>query len=99
MNIQQFQQLLEEKGISLSSKQLNQFEKYYQVLVEWNEKMNLTAITDHGEVYEKHFYDSISAAFFQDFTEVESMCDVGAGAGFPRCRRRGPRSHRRWPVR
>jgi 16S rRNA (guanine527-N7)-methyltransferase len=44
MNIQQFQQLLEEKGISLSSKQLNQFEKYYQVLVEWNEKMNLTAI-------------------------------------------------------
>ncbi|MDO6846346.1 16S rRNA (guanine(527)-N(7))-methyltransferase RsmG [Priestia megaterium] len=83
MNIQQFQQLLEEKGISLSSKQLNQFEKYYQVLVEWNEKMNLTAITDHGEVYEKHFYDSISAAFFQDFTEIESMCDVGAGAGFP----------------
>ena len=44
--------------------------------------MNLTAITDHGEVYEKHF-TILFQLLFQDFTEIESMCDVGAGAGFP----------------
>jgi 16S rRNA (guanine527-N7)-methyltransferase len=79
----QFQQMLEEKGISLSSHQLNQFERYYQLLVEWNEKMNLTAITEKNEVYLKHFYDSVSAAFYVDFTEPLTICDVGAGAGFP----------------
>ena len=45
-----FQTALENKGIILSEKQLNQFERYYQLLVEWNEKMNLTAITDHDDV-------------------------------------------------
>ncbi|MCA1054888.1 16S rRNA (guanine(527)-N(7))-methyltransferase RsmG [Rossellomorea aquimaris] len=83
MNIDQFQSMLEEKGISLSPSQLDQFERYYEILVEWNEKMNLTAITDKEEVYLKHFYDSISAAFFIDFSEVKTICDVGAGAGFP----------------
>ena len=51
MNIEQFQQALEEKGIALRHQQLDQFETYYQLLVEWNEKMNLTAITDKEEVY------------------------------------------------
>ncbi|BCB06104.1 16S rRNA (guanine(527)-N(7))-methyltransferase RsmG [Bacillus sp. KH172YL63] len=83
MNVNQFQSMLEEKGISLSSKQLDQFERYYELLVEWNEKMNLTAITDKEDVYLKHFYDSVSAAFYVDFTQVQSLCDVGAGAGFP----------------
>ncbi len=83
MNINEFQSMLEEKGISLSSGQLDQFERYYELLVEWNEKMNLTAITDKEDVYLKHFYDSISAAFYVDFTQVQSLCDVGAGAGFP----------------
>jgi 16S rRNA (guanine527-N7)-methyltransferase len=83
MNVNEFQSMLEEKGISLSSGQLNQFERYYELLVEWNEKMNLTAITEKEDVYLKHFYDSISAAFYVDFTEVQSLCDVGAGAGFP----------------
>ncbi|GAJ08068.1 unnamed protein product, partial [marine sediment metagenome] len=46
MDVKVFQQMLEEKGISLSPQQLTQFETYYQLLVEWNEKMNLTAITD-----------------------------------------------------
>ena len=45
--------------------------------------MNLTAITDKEEVYLKHFYDSLSAAFHFDFSNVETVCDVGAGAGFP----------------
>ncbi|WP_110928044.1 16S rRNA (guanine(527)-N(7))-methyltransferase RsmG [Bacillus massiliglaciei] len=83
MNIEQFQQALQEKGISLSEKQLGQFETYYRLLVEWNEKMNLTAITEKEEVYLKHFYDSISAAFYFDFNQPLSLCDVGAGAGFP----------------
>lgn len=83
MNTETFRQLLKEKGIELSEKQLEQFDTYYRVLVEWNEKMNLTAITDKEEVYLKHFYDSIAAAFYFDFTKPLSICDVGAGAGFP----------------
>ncbi|RBP05001.1 16S rRNA (guanine(527)-N(7))-methyltransferase RsmG [Rossellomorea aquimaris] len=83
MNVNEFQSMLEEKGISLSPEQLNQFERYYELLVEWNEKMNLTAITEKEDVYLKHFYDSISAAFYVDLTEVTTLCDVGAGAGFP----------------
>ncbi|OCA92161.1 16S rRNA (guanine(527)-N(7))-methyltransferase [Bacillus wudalianchiensis] len=63
--------------------QLEQFDLYYQLLVEWNEKMNLTAITDEEEVYLKHFYDSLSAAFYFDFSGSPAICDVGAGAGFP----------------
>ncbi|MGE6755024.1 16S rRNA (guanine(527)-N(7))-methyltransferase RsmG [Rossellomorea sp. NPDC071047] len=83
MKINEFQSMLKEKGISLSPEQLNQFERYYELLVEWNEKMNLTAITEKEDVYLKHFYDSISAAFYVDFTQVTTLCDVGAGAGFP----------------
>jgi 16S rRNA (guanine527-N7)-methyltransferase len=83
MNKEQFIALLEEKGISLSSQQLSQFDTYYRMLVEWNEKMNLTAITEQEEVYLKHFYDSITASFYVDFTKEQTLCDVGAGAGFP----------------
>ncbi|RHW40453.1 16S rRNA (guanine(527)-N(7))-methyltransferase RsmG [Neobacillus notoginsengisoli] len=83
MKAEQFAGLLEERGISLSSAQLSQFETYFETLVEWNEKMNLTAITDREEVYLKHFFDSLSAAFYFDFTGSPSLCDVGAGAGFP----------------
>ncbi|WP_458411506.1 16S rRNA (guanine(527)-N(7))-methyltransferase RsmG [Schinkia sp. CFF1] len=83
MDIQSFKNSLEEKGISLSSRQLEQFDIYFHMLVEWNEKMNLTAITDQQEVYLKHFYDSITAAFYFDFSKDFTLCDVGAGAGFP----------------
>ncbi|WP_366204291.1 16S rRNA (guanine(527)-N(7))-methyltransferase RsmG [Bacillus safensis] len=83
MNIEQFTAALEEKGITLSPMQLEQFETYFRMLVEWNEKMNLTSITEKEEVYLKHFYDSISAAFFIDFHKVTTICDIGAGAGFP----------------
>lgn len=83
MNIEQFSAMLEEKGITLTSRQLEQFKKYYETLVEWNEKMNLTAITDKEEVYLKHFFDSVSAAFYFDLTQPIRLCDVGAGAGFP----------------
>ncbi|MED1742011.1 16S rRNA (guanine(527)-N(7))-methyltransferase RsmG [Bacillus swezeyi] len=83
MNIEQFTASLEEKGISLSPFQLEQFETYYEWLVEWNEKINLTSITEKKEVYLKHFYDSITASFYVDFNKLNSLCDVGAGAGFP----------------
>ncbi|KPN14260.1 16S rRNA (guanine(527)-N(7))-methyltransferase RsmG [Bacillus australimaris] len=83
MNIEQFTAALEEKEITLSPVQLEQFETYFRMLVEWNEKMNLTSITEKEEVYLKHFYDSISAAFFIDFHKVTTICDIGAGAGFP----------------
>ncbi|PAF17172.1 16S rRNA (guanine(527)-N(7))-methyltransferase RsmG [Terribacillus saccharophilus] len=83
MNQADFLQQLDEQGITLSDQQQKQLEDYFHLLVEWNEKMNLTAITEKGEVYLKHFYDSISAAFFFDFKGDESICDVGAGAGFP----------------
>ena len=83
MNQQQFVEALKEKGIDLNPEQLQQFNRYYELLVEWNEKMNLTAITDQPSVYLKHFYDSISMAFYVDFSKGQSICDVGAGAGFP----------------
>ena len=83
MNEKQFIEALKQKGIELSDTQLAQFRKYFELLVEWNEKMNLTAITDLEGVYLKHFYDSISASFYFDFTKVTTVCDVGAGAGFP----------------
>ncbi len=70
-------------GISLTSEQLNQFERYYQLLIEWNQKMNLTAITERNEVYEKHFFDSLTPIRFFSLHDVHSLIDVGSGAGFP----------------
>lgn len=80
---EEFQQRLLEQGIALSEKQMQQFEQYYELLVSWNEKMNLTAITEKKEVYLKHFYDSITLAFAVDFKRNARLCDVGSGAGFP----------------
>lgn len=82
MNQEQFIEALKEKGIVLTDTQLHQFELYYQTLVEWNEKMNLTAITQKEDVYLKHFYDSLTISFDYDFKD-QSLCDIGAGAGFP----------------
>lgn len=83
MDKNQFQKQLEDQGISLTTNQLQQFDRYYELLVEWNEKMNLTAITEKQEVFLKHFYDSITAALYYDFSKPLSLCDVGSGAGFP----------------
>ncbi|MBW7475634.1 16S rRNA (guanine(527)-N(7))-methyltransferase RsmG [Paenibacillus oenotherae] len=76
-------ELLEERGVSVSPEQLDQLAMYYELLVEWNEKMNLTGITERDAVYEKHFYDSASLSFFVDMTKAERMADIGSGAGFP----------------
>lgn len=70
-------------NINLSDEMLNQLEKYYELLVEWNEKINLTAITDKNEVYLKHFYDSLTLCKVINLNEIDSLCDIGTGAGFP----------------
>lgn len=84
MTPQAFYQVLIEHGITLTDKQKKQFETYFRLLVEWNEKINLTAITNKGEVYLKHFYDSI-APILQGYIDNSplSILDIGAGAGFP----------------
>lgn len=74
---------LEKLGITLSNEQLEQFLIYYEMLVEWNEKMNLTAITDFQDVMKKHFVDSVSLIKAYDVTKSVSIIDVGTGAGFP----------------
>lgn len=70
--------------IELTDKQIEQLDKYYELLVDWNNKMNLTAITDFDEVCKLHFTDSVSSAQFFDFTKDNlSLIDIGTGAGFP----------------
>ncbi|EIE3607906.1 16S rRNA (guanine(527)-N(7))-methyltransferase RsmG [Staphylococcus pseudintermedius] len=83
MSVEWLETQLSEHGITLSEHQKQQFEKYYEMLVEWNEKINLTSITEKHEVYLKHFYDSITPSFYHDFNQPLNLCDVGAGAGFP----------------
>ena len=84
MTEDQFRTELAKHGIQLTENQLEQFIIYYENLLEWNKKMNLTAITEKGEVYLKHFFDSLTPAFFVDITRGGiRLCDVGAGAGFP----------------
>lgn len=83
MNPEQFTNKLISNGIELNDKQLKQFDIYFQLLVEWNEKINLTALTDKEDVYLKHFYDSLTATYHYDFSKELHICDVGAGAGFP----------------
>jgi len=70
---------LSQWGISLTPEQVARLERYYALLVEWNERFNLTAVTDKGEVYAKHFADSLAGLRFM----YGKVCDVGAGAGFP----------------
>ena len=77
-----YQRLQEVHGITLSDEQKKQFDQYFHLLVEWNEKMNLTAITDEEGVYLKHFYDSLALGFHHELID-QTLCDVGAGAGFP----------------
>jgi 16S rRNA (guanine527-N7)-methyltransferase len=78
-----FQSTLHLKYINLSEQQLTQFELYYRELISWNEKMNLTGITDREQVYVKHFYDSLSVSFFLPMTDINNIADIGSGAGFP----------------
>ena len=78
-----FESKLNELGITLTDQQKQQFVKFYELLVEWNKVMNLTGITECEEVNEKHFVDSLSIVKAIDISKVETIIDVGTGAGFP----------------
>ena len=78
-----FEQQLAELGITLTQTQFNQFDKYYEMLVEWNKVMNLTGITEYEEVNEKHFVDSLALVKALDISKVQTVIDIGTGAGFP----------------
>ncbi len=75
--------LIEELGIELSERQLEQLESFYEILVEKNKVMNLTGITEKNMVYLKHFYDSLTLVKAHDLKQPLKICDVGGGAGFP----------------
>jgi 16S rRNA (guanine527-N7)-methyltransferase len=83
MNQNKFIEELKKINIELSEKQINQLEKYYELLIEWNNVMNLTGITEKESVYLKHFYDSLTLAKIIDLNKVNTLCDIGSGAGFP----------------
>ena len=74
---------VKELSIVLNDKQIQQFEQYYNILVEWNKVMNLTAITEYEKVVEKHFLDSLTIVNAIHVKKIETLIDVGTGAGFP----------------
>ena len=78
-----FKEDLYQLGITLTDRQLQQFLQYYEMLVEWNQVMNLTAITEYRDVMKKHFVDSLSLVKACDLKNGLSLIDVGTGAGFP----------------
>ena len=85
MNPEKFVLELSKHNFELTDKQKQQFKLYFKMLIEVNEHVNLTRITEEDEVYLKHFYDSITPLFTFGavFKDGATLCDVGAGAGFP----------------
>lgn len=83
MTENEFKIEFEKIDIKITEHQLNQFKTYYELLIEWNKKMNLTGITELNQVYLKHFFDSATLIKVIDFNNYENLCDVGTGAGFP----------------
>lgn len=81
--MKKLQELAQNWNINLSEKQVEQFQIYYEYLIEINQVMNLTAITQKDEVIMKHFLDSLSIVQLIDFSQIENVIDVGTGAGFP----------------
>ena len=78
-----FIQGLKEYGFDPTDEQIAKFERYYDLIIEWNQKINLTAITEYRDVMIKHFLDSVSIIKAVDMSNVSSLIDVGTGAGFP----------------
>lgn len=83
MTKEEFYSALQELEISLTEYQKQQLNEFYHILLEWNEKINLTTIVEEKDVYLKHFYDSLTLVKAYDLTKEVSFCDVGSGAGFP----------------
>ena len=78
-----FEKDLSDLGLSLSKEQIEKFLRYYELLIEWNEKINLTAITTYEDVLKKHFVDSLSLCNAVDVHQGLTVIDIGTGAGFP----------------
>lgn len=83
MNKELFIKELKKLNIEITEDQLQKLNKFYELLVEWNKKINLTRITEKEDVYLKHFYDSLTITKVINLNEVETLCDIGTGAGFP----------------
>lgn len=83
MTQQEFILEINQLGITLTKHQEEQLEMYYQLLVHYNQHMNLTGITEKDMVYLKHFYDSLTLEKAIHLEKVNTLCDIGTGAGFP----------------
>ena len=83
MNKEEFILAIQKLGITLSEKQLSQLDQFYHLLISWNEKINLTRITNLSDVYLKHYYDSLTLIRVINLKKISTLCDVGTGAGFP----------------
>ena len=83
MTIEEFIKEVEALGLNVTEEKLKQLDTIYNTLVETNKTMNLTRITEKDDVYLKHFYDSLTLAKVYDLSKVNTLCDIGTGAGFP----------------
>ena len=83
MNIDEFKIEVKKLGIEVTDEEISKLEKYADLLKEWNEKINLTAITEKEQVFLKHFYDSLTLVKIINLDKVDNLCDLGTGAGFP----------------
>lgn len=83
MNKEEFLIELKKINIELDSNQLQKLDKFYNLLINWNTKINLTTITEEKDVYLKHFYDSLTLIKVIDLNKSLKVLDVGTGAGFP----------------
>ena len=83
MNQSRFIIEVEKLGIEVTDEKLKKLERYYELLIEYNKVMNLTGITKKEDVYLKHFYDSLTLVKVIDLNSMDSLCDLGSGAGFP----------------
>lgn len=83
MNNNEFVEELQKLSINITQDQLNKFEKYKDLLKEYNKKFNLTSILNDEDIYLKHFYDSLCLLKIEEIKNVKSVLDVGTGAGFP----------------
>ncbi len=83
MNESEFINFVKEMNIELNTQMITNLKKYYETLIEWNEKINLTRIIEKDQVYLKHFYDSLTLRKVYDLTQNLTLCDIGTGAGFP----------------
>lgn len=83
MNKDRFIEEVTKLNIEITDKKMQQLEKYYELLIEYNKVMNLTGIVEKDEVYLKHFYDSLTISKIIDLNYENSLCDLGSGAGFP----------------